>query len=97
MKAASLSILLCTVVLAGSEAAPLKLAPGTWEFTDLIRNFYLNPDGRYEVTSGGSGPNTQRACMTEDALEDGSLYRGLKPALANHCKKTTISENIRFG
>jgi hypothetical protein len=97
MKAAWLAVLLCTVALEGTLAAPLDLAPGSWEFTTLLRNFSISADGEHEVDNGYSEPNTERACVTEDALKRGFLYRGLKnPTVAKYCKVTTISETLRF-
>jgi hypothetical protein len=92
MKAAWLSILFCTVALEGA-AAPLELAPGSWEFTDLLRNFSISADGQHELEDGGSGPNTERACVTQNTLSKEDLYPGLKiPTVAAHCNITTISE-----
>jgi hypothetical protein len=93
MKAAGLAVLLCIVGLECASAAPLELAPGSWEFTTLLRNFSISADGQHEIENGGSGPDTERACVTKHAFESGSLYPGLKnPTVAAHCKVTTISE-----
>ena len=92
MKAAGLAILLCLITFE-SQASPLELMPGSWEFTDLLRNFSISADGQHEVENGGSAPKIERACITKRAMEIGSLYPGLKnPAVASHCKVTAISK-----
>ena len=93
MKAAWLSVLLCAVALGGASATPLELERGSWERTDLLRNFSISGDGRHEVEGGGSGPNTERVCLAEQSINSSDLYPGLKnPTLAKLCKVTTISE-----
>jgi len=89
-------VLLCTVALNGATAAPWKkMEPGLWEFTDRLRNFEISADVTKEVENGGSGPNIQRECITEDDVKKASdsLHRVLKnPAITKRCKRTTISE-----
>lgn len=88
MRAAWLAVLFYTI--AAGCAAAASLAPGSWEYTDLLRNFSISADGKREIDVGGSGPNIERACVNKQQWR---FYPGLKnPAVAKRCKVTTISE-----
>jgi hypothetical protein len=92
MKAAWTAVLFCTLAC-GVSAAPLQFAPGSWEFTTLLRNFSISADGKHEIETGGSRPYTERACITKPTFDSSTLWPGLKfPAVAKRCKATTISE-----
>jgi hypothetical protein len=97
MRVSWFGILLCTIALEGASAAPLELAPGSWEFTYLSRDFSISADGTDEIEGGNSGPDTARTCVTEHAWESRFLYPGLKnPTVAKRCEVTVISETSDF-
>lgn len=94
MRATGITIvLLCFVAIKATSAAPPQLTPGLWEITTLLRNFSLSADRQREIEMGGSGPNIDQVCSTKPDFTAESLYPRLKkPAVASHCKATTISE-----
>jgi len=93
MKTALSGVLFC-VLTCGASAAQLHLAPGSWQFTTLVRNFSISADGKHEIETGGSPPYAERACITKSAIASRSLWPGLKyPAIAKRCKATTISDS----
>jgi hypothetical protein len=85
--------LLLTGTVGNALAEPLKVTPGLWEVTTLLRNFDLSADGRREIDNGGSGPNVEHQCITERGLQAGFRYPGqTNPIIAKSCKFTTIAE-----